>query len=174
MRLEDLGPRICILGPSGSGKSTLADRIGRATGTPVVHLDQLRHRPGTHWVLRPDEEFLRLHAASIAGDRWVIEGNYSAVLPERLARATGVLLLDVSTARSLVRYVRRTRRRSGRVGGLGVREHVTLAMVRWILLHTRRNRRRRLRWFAEVELPKAALLGPRAIRAFSEGIRPPS
>ena len=45
--LDDLGPRICIMGPSNSGKSTLADAIARACDLPVVHLDQLHHLPGT-------------------------------------------------------------------------------------------------------------------------------
>jgi adenylate kinase family enzyme len=49
MTLDDLGPRICIVGPSNSGKSTLATAIGRARGLPVVHLDQLYHRADTDW-----------------------------------------------------------------------------------------------------------------------------
>ena len=56
MTLDDLGPRIIILGPSNSGKSTLAEAIARARGLEAIHLDQLHHQPGTDWVQRPPEE----------------------------------------------------------------------------------------------------------------------
>lgn len=61
MDLATLGPRLCIIGPSNSGKSTLAAAIGRRRDLPVVHLDQLHHRPGSQWQARPREEFVALH-----------------------------------------------------------------------------------------------------------------
>lgn len=107
MTLDDLGSRIILLGPSNSGKSTLAEAIARARGLAAIHLDQLHHLPGTDWEQRPPEEFVRLHEAAIAGDRWVMDGNYSSLLPLRLARATGVIRLELPTAVSLFRYARR-------------------------------------------------------------------
>ena len=107
MMLDESGPRICIMGPSNSGKSTLAEAIGRAKGFKLVHLDQLHHLPHTDWVPRPPAEFAALHDAAITGNRWVIEGNCSRLLPQRLERATGFILLDVPTTISLYRYVRR-------------------------------------------------------------------
>jgi adenylate kinase family enzyme len=107
MTLTELGPRICIMGPSNSGKSTLAEAIAKARGLQVVHLDQLHHLPHTDWVPRPPAEFTALHDAAIAGDRWVMDGNYSRLLPQRLRRATGLILLDVPTTTSLYRYIRR-------------------------------------------------------------------
>jgi adenylate kinase family enzyme len=92
MRLSELGERICILGPSNSGKSTLADAIGRKRGLKVVHLDQLHHLPNTDWKMRPAREFLALHDEAIAGDQWVIDGNYSKCFPQRFQRATGIIL----------------------------------------------------------------------------------
>ncbi|MET3722789.1 hypothetical protein [Sphingomonas trueperi] len=50
MTLDDLGPRLCILGPSNSGKSTLAFAIAAARGLPPIHLDQLHHLPHTDWL----------------------------------------------------------------------------------------------------------------------------
>ena len=105
MTLENLGDRICILGPPASGKSTLADAIGRARGLPPVHLDQLSHLPGTNWEPRLEAEFVGLHDRAIAGERWVMEGNYAWLLPQRLVRATGLILLDLSTPTSLFRYL---------------------------------------------------------------------
>ena len=108
MNLDTLGPRICILGPSNSGKSTLADAIAAKQGLEPIHLDRLYHLPHTDWQPRPAGEFLTLHDAAIAGERWVMDGNYSSCLPQRLARATGLILLDLSTPLSLWRYARRT------------------------------------------------------------------
>ncbi|MEY1662329.1 hypothetical protein [Isoalcanivorax beigongshangi] len=107
--LAQLGPRVVILGPSASGKSTLATRIAARQQLPVVHLDQLYHRPGSDWQPRPLAEFAAQHQAAVATPAWVMEGHYSTLLPARLARATGLIVLDASTAVSLWRYLRRTR-----------------------------------------------------------------
>jgi energy-coupling factor transporter ATP-binding protein EcfA2 len=87
MTLDELGSRICIMGPSNSGKSTLAEAIARAQGLETIHLDQLHHLPHTDWVPRTANEFAALHDAAILGARWVIEGNYSRLLPQRLGLA---------------------------------------------------------------------------------------
>jgi adenylate kinase family enzyme len=117
MKLSELGDRICILGPSGSGKSTLAHAIARERGLTLVHLDQLHHVPNSNWEMRPEAEFLALHDAAIAGDRWVVDGNYSKCMPQRFRLATGVILLDSSTSASLFRYLRRTLFERDRRGG---------------------------------------------------------
>ena len=166
MGLDDLGKRICIVGQSGSGKSTLANAISQTTGIEAVHLDQYRHRPGTQWQLRPNAEFEELHAAAIAADRWVMDGNYSQLLPARLARATGLILLDISTTQSFVRYVRRTLLSSRRIGGLGVRESLSWDMVKFILEKSAINRSRRMQLFADAQVPKIALTGTRAVQSF--------
>lgn len=168
MRLADLGDRICIIGQSGGGKSTLAAAIGERFGLPVVHLDQYRHMPGSQWQPRPDDEFAELHDSAIRTERWVIEGNYSKLMPQRLQRATGVIVVDISTAASLARYVRRTLRLGPtRIGGLdGVRDTLSWAMMKYILRNTRANSRRRRALFEESTLPKVFLSGLGAIRRF--------
>ena len=86
MNLDTPGPRICILGPSNSGKSTLADAIAAKQGLEPIHLDRLYHLPHTDWQPRPAEEFLALHDAAIAGERWVMDGNYSFAATPRVRR----------------------------------------------------------------------------------------
>ncbi|WP_065960988.1 AAA family ATPase [Curtobacterium sp. UCD-KPL2560] len=168
MELDDLGPRICILGPSNSGKSTLAAAIGRARSLPVVHLDQYRHLPGTQWVERPDGEFARMHAEVLGTERWVIDGNYSRWLPERLQRATGLVLLDASTAASVVRYVRRTLFEPDRAGSLeGTRDRLRVQMIRFLLGPTRKNRIQYRRAFDEFDRPKVLLPDRAALETFA-------
>ena len=87
MMIPSLGPRICIMGPSNSGKSTLAWAIGTAYGLDIIHLD---HTPHTNWQPRPEEEFLKLHEEALEGEKWVMEGNYTRCLPQRLTCANRV------------------------------------------------------------------------------------
>jgi adenylate kinase family enzyme len=164
MRLSELGERICILGPSNSGKSTLAEAIARKCNLKAVHLDQLHHLPNTNWKMRPAGEFLALHDEAIAGDRWVIEGNYSKLFPQRFERATGIILLDISTVASLLRYVRRTVFDDRRVGALaGGQESIRLAMLQHIAVVTPGNRKRYADTYRRLGLPKVHLTSIRAI-----------
>lgn len=165
--LDLLGPRICILGPSNSGKSTLAVAIGRGRGAPVVHLDQLHHLPDTDWQPRPRADFVALHEAAIAGECWVMDGNYTALLPQRLERTTGIILLDVPTATSLLRYLRRCWFERQRHGALaGGRDSVKWDMIHHILGPTRANRRRYRAMFDAWALPKRLLDTPGALEHF--------
>lgn len=171
--LDDLGPRVCILGPSGSGKSTLAAAIARKKRLRPVHLDQLHHLPNTDWQVRPDAEFLALHDAALAGEGWVMDGNYARCLPQRLERATGVIKLDTETITSLVRYFRRCWFEHSRVGGLaGGKDSVKWDMIHHIVVTTRQNRKRNEAQFAAVTLPKINLATSGALAGFyrREGI----
>ncbi len=167
MKLDDLGPRICILGPSNSGKSTLAQAIARKCGCTCVHLDQLHHFPNTAWLPRPRQDFFALHDAAIATEQWVMDGNYLGCLSQRLARATGVVLLDIPMTTSLVRYLRRTWFEQHRCGGLdGAKEQVRWEMLRHIAAVERRKRKDLARVFERSSLPKIALLTVPAIDQF--------
>ncbi len=158
MQLAALGRRICVLGPSNSGKSTLAAAVARKLGLPVVHLDQLYHLPGTDWQPRPAVEFVALHDAAIVDESWVMDGNYSLCLPQRLRRATGVILLDISATASLLRYFRRTLFERGRIGALdGGKDSVKWLMIRHICVVSPKNRKRYAVLFDDIELPKIYL-----------------
>lgn len=162
--LADLGKRICILGPSNSGKSTLATAIGRKCGFDVIHLDQLHHLPNTDWQVRPTDEFIALHNQAIARDQWVMDGNYSSCMTQRFERATGLILLDVSTPTSLLRYVYRTLFESNRYGALeGKRDSLKWSMIHHIAVATPKNRIRYERMFQALSLPKIQLSSVREI-----------
>jgi len=142
--LQTLGPRIMVLGLSNSGKSTLAEAIGVRTGMPVVHLDQLRHLPNTNWEERGDAEFQALHDAAVATDSWVMDGSYSKIMAPRLARVTGMIVLDASLPVRFGRYVWRSLLQKRRAGGLeGGQDSVRLHMLSWIW--KTRNRSERIR-----------------------------
>ncbi|MGI4758295.1 MAG: AAA family ATPase [Janthinobacterium lividum] len=166
MELSQLGDRICIMGPSNSGKSTLADAIARRLQMQVVHLDVLYHLPGTDWEPRPFADFERLHDESIQAPRWVMDGNYSQLLPQRLARATGLILLDISAPLSLYRYLRRSWFQPVRIGALdGGRDSVKWIMLKHIAVVSPRNRRRYADLLPTLDLPTVYLPSTRQIAA---------
>ena len=141
--LSSFGRRIMICGPSNAGKSTLASAIGRKLSIPVVHLDQFHHLPNTDWVKRPHEDFARLHDDAIHGDAWVMEGNYSSLMPQRIERATGIILLGDNRLANLRRYLVRTLFQRDRVGNLeGNADSLKWFMVRWILFVSQKSVRR--------------------------------
>lgn len=164
MQLQELGERICILGPSNSGKSTLANAIAQKCGLKAIHLDLLHHVPNTDWKPRPRDEFVALHDEAIASDKWVMDGNYSLCMPQRFLRATGIILLDISTSVSLFRYMRRTLFDRDRVGALdGGRDSIKWNMIHHIAVVTPGNRRRYAEMYRQIQLPKVCLPSVRAI-----------
>ena len=97
--------RIAVLGSSGAGKSTLAVALGAATGLPVVHLDQEHWQPG--WTEADKAAWKAKLAAIAARPEWIVDGQYGALLTERLRRANLAVLLDLPTSVCLSRIVRR-------------------------------------------------------------------
>jgi adenylate kinase family enzyme len=142
-----------VCGPSNAGKSTLAAAIGSRLELPVVHLDRFQHFPNTDWVARPKADFVRLHDATILEDAWVMDGNYSGSIPQRLARATGIILLHDNRWANFARYLRRTLFQRERAGHLeGARDSIKWEMIRWILITSPRNMRR-----YHIDLPASGL-----------------
>lgn len=83
--------RVAVVGSGGAGKSTFARGLGRATGLPVIHLDEYYWHPG--WVESPRDVWRGVQAAMVARDRWIIEGNYRNTYDIRFDRADTVVVL---------------------------------------------------------------------------------
>ncbi len=98
-----------VVGCSGSGKTTLAAALSRALSVPHVELDAIYHQPG--WTQLPEDEFRSRVAHATASERWVVDGNYSAVHDVVWTKADTVVWFDLSLPLVLWRTVRRTVRR---------------------------------------------------------------
>jgi adenylate kinase family enzyme len=101
--------RVSVVGNSGSGKSTLARQLAAILGATRLELDSVFHQPG--WEPLPADEFRRVVAAVAAQDRWVIDGNYSAVRPVVWDRADTVVWLDLPRRTVMRQVIWRTLRR---------------------------------------------------------------
>ena len=73
----NVGQRIIIIGITGSGKSTLAKQLVHLFNATHIELDGLFWRE--RWTGTPDDEFEQAIVEAIhnAGNRWVVDGNYS-------------------------------------------------------------------------------------------------
>jgi adenylate kinase family enzyme len=98
--------RVSVVGTSGSGKSTLGAALAKRLGTGFLELDSVFHQPG--WVPLPEEEFRRRVGDAVAGERWVIDGNYSKVRDIVWARADTVVWLDLPKRIVMRRIIWRT------------------------------------------------------------------
>jgi adenylate kinase family enzyme len=81
--------RVSVVGTSGAGKSTLARSLAARLDASFLELDSVNHQ--ADWVPLPTSEFRRRVASVVAGERWVLDGNYSKVRDLVWARADTVV-----------------------------------------------------------------------------------
>jgi adenylate kinase family enzyme len=98
-----------MVGVSGSGKSTVGKELARRLAVPYVELDAIFHQPG--WTPLPAEQFRWRVTAIASGEGWVIDGNYTAVLPLVWERADSVVWLDLPRRTVMRRIIWRSVRR---------------------------------------------------------------
>lgn len=87
--------RIMVIGCPGSGKSTFARALRDITGLPLVYLDQLYWNADRTTV---DKAVFRARLAeAMAGECWIIDGNYGSTMEMRLEACDTVFFLDYPT-----------------------------------------------------------------------------
>jgi adenylate kinase family enzyme len=101
--------RVSVVGNSGSGKTSVARKLNRELGGDVLELDSIFHQPD--WRELPREDFRAAVSGVVAGERWVVDGNYSAVIDLVWARADTVVWLDFPRWRVMWQVTGRTLRR---------------------------------------------------------------
>lgn len=142
--IDKIGKRVCIIGCSNAGKSTLADALSRKLNIPVYHLDQLAHIENSKWERESDEMFIKKHNDIIKRDTWIIDGNYSVCMKERLDFATYVIWLDPNVCSSVFRYLSRSFKNDpNRLGRLyGAKNEFGFWLIKWILFNYPENRKK--------------------------------
>jgi len=138
--------RILVLGSGGAGKSTFARRLGEIIELPVIHLDRHFWQPG--WKEPDDERWLDTVRELAAGERWIMDGNYSRTLHVRVPRADAIVFLDLPRRICIAGAVRRWLRQRGEVRedmAPGCPESFDPAFLLWIWNYPRRSRAEVLR-----------------------------
>ena len=129
--------RIAILGAGGAGKTVLARQLGHLLDLPVTHLDQLRYDPD--WNVVDEEVFIAAQRRLFAGDRWIADGNSSASLAIRAARAATIIVLDPHPLVCLAGVLRRRLTYRGGQHADGVYDRISLDVLRYVLSYRRRH-----------------------------------
>lgn len=153
--------RYVVIGTSGAGKSTLAAQLAQATHSPHIELDTLYWGPG--WQAVAPERFADAVAQATQGERWVADGNYSAVREQLWSRATHIVWLNYSRStvfrrvlgRTMVRGLLRTRLSHGNRESLRMAFFSRDSILRWSWTTFTRNR---VRYAALREDPAGAHL----------------
>lgn len=87
-----IGQRIVVVGNTGSGKTTLARALGQRLDLPHAELDALYWE--ANWTPAETAVFQARVSQAIAGERWVVDGNYSKARDLLWARADTLVWLD--------------------------------------------------------------------------------
>lgn len=101
-----VGSRVAVRGKTGSGKSTLSRELSGRLSVPHVELDVIFHL--ANWQEIETEDFRRIVTERVAGEGWVVDGNYRKVNDIVFSRADTVIWLDYSLPLVLLRLGRRT------------------------------------------------------------------
>lgn len=133
--------RVLIIGCAGAGKSTFASKLARLTNLPLIHLDREFWRAG--WVQTPRSEWRAKIVELVAGETWIMDGNYDSSLDLRLPRADTVIWFDYPRHQCLRRVVKRIATTYGKARpdmAPGCPEQLDLEFLRWIWNFNRRER----------------------------------
>lgn len=166
--------RVVVGGETSAGKTTFARALAARLDVPVIELDAVFWGPG--WT-KPDPETFRARVAErVAGDAWVIDGNYSATRDLVWARADTFIWLDPPFRVLLWRLFKRTNRRIRSREELwnGNRERFRTAYLSreslyvWLVRAYRRHHRQ---WTSALARPEAAHLTVHRFRRAADAAR---
>ncbi len=97
--------RVLVIGSPGAGKSTFARDLALRSRLPLIHLDAEYHLPG--WTEPQEAAWQARLGELLAGERWIVDGNYGGSMDRRLARADTAILLDYPAWLCLWRVIKR-------------------------------------------------------------------
>ena len=163
--------RVQLIGCSGSGKTTLAAALGQKLHIPWHSLDQLFFNPG--WELADPEERDRRLAPLLEQDCWIIEGNYTGSMPQRLALADTLIFLDLPPHIYVPRVIWRSLKYRGRVRShmaAGCPERFDWEFLHYVLTFRSRKRVELVRLYDAFPRNQVYLTSKKQVEGFLETI----
>ncbi|MBO8173306.1 MAG: topology modulation protein [Bacillaceae bacterium] len=145
--------RIMVIGVSaGAGKSTFAQKLGKALGIRVYHLDTLYWKPG--WIEASLEEFSTKQKEIVNKEKWIIEGTYTSTFHIRTEKCDTVIYLELPLFVCLYRVVKRWISNIGKTRpdmGKGCKEKLDWKFIKFILTtyHSRKRKMADILWDLE-------------------------
>jgi adenylate kinase family enzyme len=164
--------KVMIIGSAGAGKSTLARILGARTGLPVVHLDKEFWNPG--WVQTPRAEWIEKQERLLAGDRWIVDGNYGGTMDVRIALADTIVFMDFGRTVCLYNVMKRWLTHIGKTRvdmAEGCPEKIDAEFIRWVWDFPKRSRPEILRKIEANQDKKTVTLKTRGeVKRFLESL----
>lgn len=164
-----------IIGNCGAGKSTLAKRIHDLTQLRLIHLDKEFWQPG--WIETDLEIWRQKVKEFVALDEWIIDGNYGSTMEMRMQRADTIVLMEVSTWKSMLRILKRVithygRRRDDMAEGCD--ERFSWSFMHYVLIYNLTRKPANERRIAKHGHGKTLirLRSNQDIESFLEGLKP--
>jgi adenylate kinase family enzyme len=133
--------RILILGPPGSGKSTLAKEMNKILDIGILHIDTIFWKEG--WIIREEGEYRNHLKEFIKKESWIIDGNYSSTLEERVRLADVIVYLDIKRFILFYRVIKRrilNHNKSRDDIAQGCKEKIDWGFIKWIWQFEKRNK----------------------------------
>ncbi len=159
--------RVQLIGCAGAGKTTLAAALSRQLDIPWQSLDQLFFNPG--WELADPEERDRRLAPILKQDCWVIEGNYTGSMPQRLALADTLIFLDLPPRIYVPRVIWRSLKYRGKVRSHmadGCPERFDWEFLHYVLTFRSRNRKELVQIYESFQKNRIHLTSKRQVADF--------
>ena len=85
--------KVIVIGCPGAGKTTCAAGLSAVLSLPLYHLDAIWHKPDRTHITR--EAFDARLQEILTQDAYIIDGNYSRTLEQRIAAADTVIFFDL-------------------------------------------------------------------------------
>ncbi len=125
--------KIIIIGPGGAGKTVFSRQLAELLHREVIHLDKHYWQP--NWQ-RP-EKGVWTHKVKqfLAGEEWIIDGNYKSTLDLRMAAADTVIFLNLPKwfciSRILWRRIQYHKKTRADLGGNNT-EKISWRFLHWV------------------------------------------
>lgn len=113
--------KIVIIGGNGAGKTTFAGQLSEKLDIPLIFIDKIYWTD--NWTRADEHTANTLLKAEIQKSKWIIDGNHTSTIPDRLKECDTVFYFDFNTANCFIGCVVRVLRNYGiqrdDVGGSG-------------------------------------------------------
>ncbi|WP_039068676.1 DNA topology modulation protein [Staphylococcus shinii] len=147
--------KIIVIGSSGSGKSTLSRELSHMLEIPVYHLDKFFWKP--NWVMTTKDEQFKIQNSLLDKNEWIIDGNYTGILEERLLSADTIIFLNLPRRICYYRVFKRLLKNFGKTRidmGKDCKERINLTFLKYIWNYPKYRKLFLLKKFRKLENEK--------------------